>query len=212
MRKRITYANVMATVAVFLALGGTSYAVTKLPKNSVGTAQLKADAVTSLKIKNGSLVAKDFGRNQIPKGPIGPAGPAGPVGAAGPAGPITGALPTGVTLRGRYVARFTSRGIGDIGGTGIAFGFSLSAKPTPHFIQQGTTAPAECPGTPADPKAAPGHLCVFEGGFSNRTLPVISDVTAAAGTEVYGAGIAFASDIAGTVASVSSGSWAVTAP
>jgi len=35
-----SYANVMATVAVFLALGGAAYAATKLPKNSVGTKQI----------------------------------------------------------------------------------------------------------------------------------------------------------------------------
>ena len=34
-RNRLTYANVMATVALFIALGGVSYAAVKLPKNSV---------------------------------------------------------------------------------------------------------------------------------------------------------------------------------
>ena len=51
-RVRLTYANVMATVAVFLALGGASYAATQLHKNSVGTKQLKKNAVTTAKIKN----------------------------------------------------------------------------------------------------------------------------------------------------------------
>lgn len=35
-RGKLTYANVMATIAVFIALGGASYAAIKLPKNSVG--------------------------------------------------------------------------------------------------------------------------------------------------------------------------------
>jgi hypothetical protein len=52
---KFTYANVMATVAVFLALGGASYAAFKLPKNSVGTRQIKNGAITGAKIKNGAV-------------------------------------------------------------------------------------------------------------------------------------------------------------
>ena len=44
--KRPRYADVAATLAMVLALGGTSYAVTALPRDSVGTAQIKAHAVT----------------------------------------------------------------------------------------------------------------------------------------------------------------------
>lgn len=53
--KRLTYANVIATLALFLALGGASYAAFKLPKKSVGTRQLKPEAVTGAKVKAGSL-------------------------------------------------------------------------------------------------------------------------------------------------------------
>ncbi|MFN8216811.1 MAG: hypothetical protein U0R71_09470 [Solirubrobacterales bacterium] len=55
LRKRITYANVMATIAVFLALGGVSYAAFKLPKNSVGSKQLKREAVNGAKVKLGTI-------------------------------------------------------------------------------------------------------------------------------------------------------------
>jgi len=44
-RERLSYANVMATIAVFIALGGGAYALS-LPKNSVGPRQLKTNAVT----------------------------------------------------------------------------------------------------------------------------------------------------------------------
>jgi hypothetical protein len=57
MRARLTYANVMATVAVFIALGGGAYAATTLSKNSVGTPQLKNNAVTSTKIKNSAVTS-----------------------------------------------------------------------------------------------------------------------------------------------------------
>ena len=52
---RLTYANVVATLALFIALGGASYAATQLPKNSVGSKQLKKNAVTTAKIKNGAV-------------------------------------------------------------------------------------------------------------------------------------------------------------
>ncbi len=55
-RKRLTYADVMSTIAVFLILGGaTALAATKLGKNSVGTKQIKNNAVTTAKIKNGAV-------------------------------------------------------------------------------------------------------------------------------------------------------------
>ena len=81
LRGRLTYANVMATAAVFIALGGASYAATQLPKNSVGTKQLKKNAVNSAKVKNGSLLAEDFKADQVPKGKEGPPGPKGDPGA-----------------------------------------------------------------------------------------------------------------------------------
>jgi hypothetical protein len=51
---------VMATVAVFLALGGAAYAATKLPKNSVGTKQIKNQAVTGVKIKKGTITGTNI--------------------------------------------------------------------------------------------------------------------------------------------------------
>lgn len=52
LRSKLTYANVVATLALFVALGGASYAATQLPKNSVGAKQLRKNAVTAAKIKN----------------------------------------------------------------------------------------------------------------------------------------------------------------
>jgi len=43
-------ALVVAVIALVLAVGGTSYAVSALPKNSVGTKQLKSHAVTTPKL------------------------------------------------------------------------------------------------------------------------------------------------------------------
>src|SRR5215207_4284554 len=78
LRARLSYANVMATIAVFIALGGASYAAIKLPKNSVGTKQLKKEAVSLSKIKTSAKSAM--------KGQKGEQGDRGPQGEAGPAG------------------------------------------------------------------------------------------------------------------------------
>jgi hypothetical protein len=55
-RKRLTYANVISTLALFLVLGGASaLAATNLGKNTVGANQLKKNAVTNAKLKNGAV-------------------------------------------------------------------------------------------------------------------------------------------------------------
>jgi hypothetical protein len=61
-----------------------------LGKNTVGTAQLKKNAVTGAKVKDGSLKTADFGAGQLPAGPQGPKGDAGAKGAQGDPGPSNG--------------------------------------------------------------------------------------------------------------------------
>jgi hypothetical protein len=56
------------------------------PRNSVGTAQLRTNAVISSKVRNRSLLAIDFRRGQLPQGPAGPQGPVGPQGPGGAPG------------------------------------------------------------------------------------------------------------------------------
>ena len=77
---------VVALVALLAALAGTSYAAVQLPANSVGTKQLKKNAVTGKKVKNRSLKAIDFATGQLPKGPKGDQGAQGPQGPQGPKG------------------------------------------------------------------------------------------------------------------------------
>jgi hypothetical protein len=85
---RLTYANVTATIALFVALGGSgAFAATQLARNSVGTPQLRDDAVTGAKVKDGSLTAADFRAGRLPAGSKGDRGPAGPRGDTGPSGP-----------------------------------------------------------------------------------------------------------------------------
>lgn len=101
----LSYANVMATIALFLALGGGAYAAITLPKNSVGTKQLKKNAVVSSKVKNQSLLKRDFKAGQLPRGSRGPQGPQGlqglqgPKGDQGPAGTVPGLVTTNGTVK-----------------------------------------------------------------------------------------------------------------
>ena len=119
MRRHLTYANVVASLALFLALGGAAFAATQLPRNSVGTGQLKPEAVTAGKIAKKT-------RNQLrgATGPAGPQGPTGKTGAKGAAGAkgATGATgargPAGADGTGPAYEVFTLNG-GPLGGTAL---------------------------------------------------------------------------------------------
>ncbi len=102
LRSRLTYANVMATIAVFVALGGSSYAALRvgskqIVNNSIRSKDIRNGNVTSRDIKNndvrsgdvrnGSLLAGDFAPGQLPAGPAGPPGPTGARGGTGAPGP-----------------------------------------------------------------------------------------------------------------------------
>jgi hypothetical protein len=83
MRAKLTYSNVMVTILAFVVLtGGSAYAATEmLPKNSVGSKQLKKEAVTPAKL---SATAKLTLTG--PKGTTGPQGPKGETGTKGEPG------------------------------------------------------------------------------------------------------------------------------
>jgi hypothetical protein len=105
----LTYANVVSTLCLFVLLGGSSYAAVTLKRNSVRGRNIARDAVTSPKVKDGSLRARDFGAGHLAggaqgaqgatgaRGSTGPTGPRGPDGATGPS---TG--PAGGDLAGSY--------------------------------------------------------------------------------------------------------------
>jgi hypothetical protein len=96
-RARLTYANVMATIAAFVALGGSSYAAFTLSENSVKSKHIvngqvkrpdiRNNAVNSAKVAAGSLLGSDFAAGQLLAGPPGPQGAQGPQGDPGPQGP-----------------------------------------------------------------------------------------------------------------------------
>jgi hypothetical protein len=212
LRSKITYANVMVTVlAVAVLGGGTAYAATQvLPKNSVGSKQIKKEAVTPAKL---STAAK--ARLTGPTGPVGPKGDPGPKGEIGPAGPFPATLPSGKTLTGYIAVTGVATGAGQRAEDSISFTYPLATAPTPHTLEPVATPTAECPGNADEPEAAPGNLCIYEFQHTNaKTVAAEGDcVYANSGCNVatrYG-GVDYV-EAAGTGNFYVEGSWAVTAP
>ena len=166
----LTYANCMATLAVFVALGGTSYAAFRLPRDSVGPAQLKrnavggseirSSAVRSREIANASLQLSDISDRtrsalQGVKGDPGPRGPAGP-----PAARFFATVAaSGEFLRGNATSGGARR---EIGSYEVRFGANLSS--CSYVATLGTTDTGNPP---------PGRITV-------------NDVDGAVGVRTYG--------------------------
>jgi hypothetical protein len=218
-RPRLTYANVVASLALFLALCGGAVAATHLPKNSVGSAQLKKGAVTGAKVKKGSLLASSFKGGQLPRGPQGEAGKQGPAGPAGPVGPAGspwtagGTLPSGATLKGTYALIDTATSVSQRFGTGISFAIPLATAPAQHIIRIGAPAPSGCPGSAASPQASPGNLCVYEARNTNVSATLENPVNGETGADLSQP---FGFEVVGRAGAAApiedTGTWAVTAP
>lgn len=70
-RPKLNYANVIATIALFVALGGAAVAA-GLPKNSVGAKQIKRGAVNAAKLKRGAVTAGKIAPQAVTAGKLGP--------------------------------------------------------------------------------------------------------------------------------------------
>ena len=133
----LSYANVMATVALFIALGGGAYAVAQLPHDSVGAAQIRSGAVTSRAILNRSVRLGDISvatRASL-RGAKGEPGAAGPPGVAFHAAINSG----GTAVRGNATAFTHQSGSGIYS---IAFGRDVSgceATATLAAVQNGAS-------------------------------------------------------------------------
>jgi hypothetical protein len=131
-RLRPSPSMLVAFAALMVALGGTSYAIAQLPANSVGTKQLKRNAVTTVKVKDRSLLAKDFKSGQLPRGARGPAGPQGAPGAPGAPGATNVTVRVGPAAIGSSTAS-CSASERAVGGGGVTpDSFLDESKPVPE--------------------------------------------------------------------------------
>ena len=151
-RGHLTYSNVTASVALFIALGGVSYAAATLPSNSVGSSQITQDAVSGSKVENSSLTGVDIKNKSLTAADFD-----GSV--QGSTAPLLTTLAPGTTLRGT----FGMYGHGEVNNgfeaasESVSFPIPLASAPSAKVVQNGTaSAPPECPGTAAAPQAAPG--------------------------------------------------------
>jgi hypothetical protein len=204
---KLTYANVMATLAVFFVLGGgAAFAAGKLAKNSVGPRQLRKNSVNSAKVKNHSLKAVDFKAGQLPAGKRGPKGEAG-----------TSALdvvPSGATIHGAWsLSGNSSRDY-------TSPTFPIPA-PQPvdseHVVVAGNDIITGdgCTGSAADPVAAPGFVCIYFGHVSGPTnsahgFGANADPVTPVATD--GSRFGFMIEVDGGPFWLANGTWAYTAP
>jgi hypothetical protein len=110
-RSHLSYANVMSTTAVFVAIGGTSYAAITLPRDSVGERQIKSRAIGAKELKRGAVGSRAIKNRRIRTVDLARSTRAALTGEQGPPGP-PGASP--LTLR----ASITSTG-GSIAGSPV---------------------------------------------------------------------------------------------
>lgn len=135
-----TYANVTATAALVIALGGTSYAAATLARNSVGSPQ----------VKDHSLLVKDVKPGELTRGAL------------------DRRLPSGVTLRGGWGQSSSAPADGEIQTSAISFPVPLASNVTAVVIQDGAPSTTNCPGTVNAPKARKGFFCIYVGNGLNH--------------------------------------------
>ncbi len=186
-RRRPSPAFVLALAALAVSLGGSAVAAVAvtLPRNSVGTLQLRDNAVVSAKIKNSSLLRTDFKPGQVPRGPrgrrgpSGPRGPFGPFGPQGPSGPLGPAGPAG-----------PAGAAGAAGAPGVS-GLQVVADTTATDSSSPKSVTASCP---AGKRAVGGGgaLLTNSGPLAIRqSVPTANDngwTATAAETAAYGGG------------------------
>jgi hypothetical protein len=197
LRSKLTYANVISTLCLFLLVGGgTAFAASQLGKNSVGSKQIKKEAVTPAKLSSASKATltgpAGASGGQGPRGLPGVKGDRGEKGNIGEPGPFPSTLPPGKSLSG-FMSIFGSGTA--TASNSAAFAFPLPSAPTPHFIGQGQLTPAGCTGNESNPGASPGNLCIFEIrkdnlGAGGENGPGLNNTTDTRGFSVFGSGAA----------------------
>jgi hypothetical protein len=187
-RNHLSFANVISVIALFVALGGASYAAVTLPKNSVGPKQIKKNgvgaseikknAVRAAEIKSGAVGASEIKSNAVGTGDIADTG-------------VLGADLADNSVDGSKVAN-DSLGADDVAGA------TLEPEIEPDIIARvqadGTLLPRNPPDNPAIPEQskgitqdnvthpAPGIYCIVGLPTQPRSAIVTSDNAGASAT------------------------------
>lgn len=237
--KRLTYANVAATLALVFAMSGGAYAASKYLITS--TKQIKPSVLKQLQGKAGAGGTQGIAGPQGPagaKGEPGAVGGAGKEGAAGkngekgeqgiagkngeqgePGSPWTagGTLPAGQTLKGYWSGTgygseaYPEPGLGQVLAS-VSFALPLGTEltgDTTHYIKEEAATPSGCTGDVHNPGAEPGNLCVFAESEVNVGT---ENGAQAQFIERSKIGFTIGGGTAGKGRIVLAGSWAVTAP
>jgi hypothetical protein len=197
-RKRLSYANVVATLALVLALGGgTAWATNYI---IVSTHQIRPSVLKSLR---GNRGPRGYAGTDGTNGTNGTNGPTGPAGAPGSNLTAETVLPSGQSESGTY---------GGSGGTGVDFGITVQyteplASPIARSnIVETYSTTSNCPG---QGQAARGYLCLYDLQNYGSTFEGPIDNYDELPSPDPGALLYYASDEASGYAW---GTWTVTAP
>lgn len=166
LQSKLSYANVVATLALFIALGGTSYAALTLPRDSVGSAQIRARAVGSSELRSRVVSSRHIRDRSVALRDISTSargalrGATGPQGAKGESGPPAAAYRAAVNSGG-VSARGNATAVTHDGATNeYRVGFAASVK---DCVSTATLARVEG-GATVDPPA--GRITVAHEGDS----------------------------------------------
>jgi len=196
-KRRLTFANVVALLALFIALGGSVYAANKISGKTI-----KKGSEPGNRIKKNTITNK-----QVKENSLGTVPSASQVKVLSPPA-------SGTTLRGTFAVRDAASAGGEEIQQGLSFGLTLASAPTVHYINFGGAVPAGCAGNASTPEASPGNLCIFEGDAPlNSTVRGEFNPSTAAGAdnEASPYGFAVFAQSAAAGAYRIRGSWAVTA-
>lgn len=165
--RRPTLTGTLAVLALVVASAGSGYAAAQLPRNSVGTPQLKAKAVTAAKLKPGAVTTTRLGNAAVTGAKVrdGSLG----IRDLAPGTVLTPVAASGRTLQGVVSMRYVPQASNP---------FILVADSFPQLLPEGVPAltletlqagapTATCPGVGS---ASPGRLCVYVTTSSNMNL------------------------------------------
>jgi hypothetical protein len=228
---RPSAAMIVALLALFIALGGVSYGVATIgtgdiKNRAVTTKKLKNGAVTTKKLKNGAVTTKKLrnravigtkvkidglGGDVINESSLGKvpsaanADNATTADTARNATALDGPLASGKTLRGNFSVAGHNDPNGFVDESSISFAIPLASAPTFNVRTPGSPPNTACPGTPAQPEAAPGNACFYETNLTNTTGALAFRNPGRFGVSFFTPATAVGSYLA-------RGRWAVTAP